>query len=228
MNSPKYIVISVGGSLIAPDKVDAHYVAEFVRVIKEKTAQGMHFAIVAGGGKIAREYRDALLTAGIEDEILLDRMGIYATRYNAELLRLAFGDMAEPAIFLDPTNISRTGKPIIVGGGWKPGHSSDGSAVALAITLGAKKLINLSNIDYVYDADPRKNPDAKKIEKISWPDFRKLIPKDWDPGLNAPFDPVASAMAEKEGIEVAILNGAHLDELSNYIVGKSFKGTIIK
>ncbi len=214
-----WIVISVGGSLIAPDKVDALYVAEFVRVIKEN--------IVAGGGKIAREYRDALIAADIEEQALLDWMGIYATRYNAELLRLAFQDMAESAIFLDPTNIFQTGKPIIVGGGWKPGHSSDGSAVALATTLGAKKLINLSNIDYVYDADPKKNPDAKKIEKISWADFRNIIPKEWDPGLNSPFDPVASAMAEKAGIEVAILNGAHLEELSNYLEGKSFKGTII-
>ena len=68
-----------------------------------------------------------------------------------------------------------------------------------AKTVGARKIINLSNTDYVYNSDPKINPNAKKIEKISWTEYRKLIPKEWNPGLNSPFDPIASEMAEKEG-----------------------------
>jgi uridylate kinase len=222
------IVISLGGSLIVPDRVDAEYVKNFVSLVKEKTGHGIRFAIVTGGGKIAREYRDALANLGVNDAATLDWMGIVATRYNAELLRYSFGELAEPAIFLDPTSLMLSDKPILVGGGWKPGHSSDGSAVALAKTLGAKKLINLSNIDYVYDADPKKNPDAKKLEKISWNEYLKLVPKDWDPGLNSPFDPVASRLAQEAGIEVVIMNGANLAELSNYIEAQPFIGTVIK
>ena len=118
-------------------------------------------------------------------------------------------------------------KKILVGGGWKPGHSSDGSAVALAQTLGAKKLVNLSNIDYVYTADPRKDPNAQKIEKINWVDFRKLLPEGWNPGISAPFDPIAAQMAQELNLEVVVMNGKNLVNLENYIEGKEFIGTVV-
>ena len=97
-----------------------------------------------------------------------------------------------------------------------------------AKNIGATRLVNLSNIDYVYDADPRENPEAKKIEKISWPEFRKLIPEEWDPGLSSPFDPVAAKEAESLSLEVAIINGTKLKEFSNYLDDQPFVGTIIK
>jgi uridylate kinase len=93
--------------------------------------------------------------------------------------------------------------------------------------LGAKKLVNLSNIDHVYTIDPKKFPDAQKIERATWSEFRQLIPKEWDPGLSAPFDPVAARTAEELGLEVAVINGHNLDEFKNYLDGKPFVGTII-
>ena len=226
-SAKNWIVISLGGSILCPDRVDIEYIKSFVKMVKEKVAQGMSFAIITGGGKIARDYRDALLASGINDTYILDLMGIDATRYNAELIRYSFGDLAESKIFLDPTNLTLTGKNILVGGGWKPGHSSDGSAVALAKTLGAKKLVNLSNIDYVYTADPRKDSNAQKIEKIGWAEFRKLLPEGWNPGISAPFDPIAAQMAQEEGLEVVVMNGKNLQNLESYINGKEFIGTVI-
>jgi uridylate kinase len=90
-----------------------------------------------------------------------------------------------------------------------------------------KKIINLSNIDYVYDKDPKKFPGAKKVEKFSWAEFRKLVGDKWNPGLNAPFDPIASKIAQESGMEVAIMNGRNLKNLKNYLEGKKFKGTTI-
>ena len=43
-----------------------------------------------------------------------------------------------------------------------------------------------------FQADPRKDKNAKPIDKITWTDFRKLVGDEWIPGMNAPFDPVAS------------------------------------
>src|SRR3989344_3696192 len=111
--------------------------------------------------------------------------------------------------------------------GWKPGCSSDYVAVLMAKNLGARRLVNLSNIDYVYDGDPRKNKNARKIEKTTWAQFRKLIPEKWDPGLSSPFDPIAAKEAEAIGLEVAIINGTKLNEFSNYLDGKAFTGTTI-
>ena len=222
-----WTVISLGGSLICPDRVDGEYLKKFVALITAEAAKGMQFAIITGGGKLAREYRDALAACGVSDSETLDWIGIDATRMNAQLLRRAFGDVAEPKMFLEPAMLSLTGKNIVVGGGWKPGHSSDGAAVGLAEKLGATKIVNLSNIDYVYTADPRKDPAATKIEKIAWPEFRKLLPKEWDPGASAPFDPVAAEMAENLHLEVAVMNGKNLENLAAYLDGKEFLGTVI-
>jgi len=222
-----WTVISLGGSLICPDRVDGAYVKAITTLVRERAQKGEHIAIISGGGKLCREYQDALRASRTPTNDDLDWIGIYTTRFNAELIRLALSDAAEPSIFLDPRKLSLTGKQVLVGGGYEPGHSSDGSAVTLAKSLGAKKLINLSNIDYVYTADPKVNPNAVKIEKSNWTDFRKLLPETWDPGFNAPFDPIAAKMAEEIGLEVAVMNGKNLENLSAYLDGKEFVGTVI-
>ncbi len=63
---------------------------------------------------------------------------------------------------------------------------------------------------------------------LNWKAFRKIVGSKWNPGMNSPFDPIASQMAEAENMEVAILNGGDLDNVTNYIAGKKFIGTIIK
>ena len=128
---------------------------------------------------------------------------------------------------MDPDSVPKTDKPVIVGAGWKPGNSSDLAAIHCAISVGAKKVVNLSNIDYVYNKDPKKYNDAVKIEKISWKDLIQLLPKTWEPGLNSPFDPVAAEKAQSAGIEVAIMNGKPIDNLAKYLNGEKFFGTII-
>ena len=100
----------------------------------------------------------------------------------------------------------------------------------MAKNLGATHLVNLTHTDYgdyLYDSDPKKNPNAKKLENISWAEFRKMIPDKWDPGISSLFDPVASKEAGAINLEVAILNGGNLEQFSNYLDGKPFAGMVI-
>ena len=115
---------------------------------------------------------------------------------------------------------------LIIIGAWEPGCSSDKDAVEMAEALGASKIINFSNTTHVYSADPRTNPDAEKFDTLSWDDYRQLIPAEWTPGMSAPFDPIASKMAQDHGLTVAIL-GASVENLENYLAGNVFEGTII-
>ncbi len=223
-----WIVISLGGSMLVPDRVDGSYLKAFTDFIRSEVSNGFSFALITGGGYICREYNKALEECGVNNPETLDWMGINVTRTNATLVKYALGDISEPEIFLDPRVLSLTGKSVLVGGGYKAGHSSDGSAVTLAQTLGAKKLINISNIDYVYTADPRKDPTATPIKESNWTEFRKLLPEKWAPGISSPFDPVAAGMAQDLGLEVAVMNGKNLENLKNYISGKEFIGTVIK
>lgn len=227
METDKHIVISLGGSLIFPDDIDSVFVKDFIKTISEYVDKGFKFVIITGGGKICRRYNSSIEEITNPTTTDLDWLGIAITRVNAEFVRIGFGDLAYQTIILDPDNIPDTNKPVLIGAGWKPGNSSDLAAVHCAGSVGAKKVINLSNIDYAYDKDPKKFSDAQIIKEISWADFRKLLPTEWNPGLNAPFDPVAAQKAEELGIEVSILNGKNIENLKNYLNGEEFIGTVI-
>jgi len=228
MDKKNKIVMSLGGSLIIPDEIDVSFLNSFVSTIKEYVSQGYSFLIITGGGRLCRKYNDSLEKIVSPPHEDLDWMGIAVTRLNAEFVRICFGDLAYEKVVLDPDAIPETDKPIIVGGGWRPGNSSDLAAVHSAKSINATKIINLSNIDFVCDKDPKKFPDAKPIYKMSWSDFRTLFGNEWNPGANVPFDQTAAREAESLGYEVAILNGKNIDNLKKYLDGKDFVGTVIK
>jgi uridylate kinase len=230
MPEPETIVMSVGGSLIVPDAIDTVFLTNFRNLIEQQIAlSGRRFIIIAGGGKTARRYQDAAAQVTELDPEDLDWMGIHATRLNGHLLRTIFRDMAYPVMITNPDESADVPQDtsLIVASGYRPGSSTDLRAVQIAAHRGAHKLVNLSNIDYVYTADPRLNPEAEKIEEIGWADFRKLIPDEWNPGLSSPFDPVAARAAEAAGIEVSIINGGKIEELEHYLNGEPFIGTRI-
>lgn len=217
------VIISVGGSLINPGEIDIEFLKN-LKILLEK--QDKRFIIITGGGSVSRNYQRAASELNIEEENQ-DWIGIQTTRVNAHLVRALLGSDAEDEIITNPTKDIIFNKKIIVGGGWKPGWSTDYVAVLLAKKFNIKKVINLSNIDYVYTDDPKKNKDAKPIEKISWKDLGKIVPEKWTPSMHAPFDPVAIKEGESLQIEVAVINGEKLEELENYLNNKSFIGTTI-
>ncbi|MCC7160723.1 UMP kinase [Candidatus Nomurabacteria bacterium] len=222
------IIISLGGSLIMPENIDVDFLKEFKSLILSHVEKGKKFVIITGGGKICRKYQNVakeIVSPSHED---LDWIGIASLKLNAELLRVVFGGSAQKQVISDLASNFVLEKNVAIGSALKPGHSTDYDAVLAAKTLNAKKIINLSNTDYVYDTDPKVNPEAKKIEQISWADYRALIPTEWNPGLNSPFDPIASKMAQEEGISVCIMNGKPIDNLAKCLNGEKFMGTIIQ
>jgi len=227
----KTVIISLGGSLIVPEEIDWKFVKKFKKLIEEEIEKGYKFILITGGGRTARKYIDA--AAKVDDITNEDKdwIGIHATRMNAHFIRTIFRKHAHPRINKNPHDLEdfyNFKENILVAAGWRPGFSTDFDAVLLAKYLGIKTLINLSNIDYVCDKDPNKFPNAQKIEEISWKEFRKMVGDKWDPGMNAPFDPIASKEAQEIGLEVAILNGQNLTNLKKYLDGQKAKGTIIK
>jgi uridylate kinase len=221
-------VISVGGSLIVPDEIDTTFLSSFKQFIIKRIEKGDRFILIAGGGKTARKYRDAAAeVSGIDNEEK-DWLGIHSTRLNAHLLRTIFKIWANPKVITDFEDDIEFKEKILVGAGWKPGCSTDLDAVHVAKKYHADTIINLSNIEYAYTEDPKLNPKAKKIENISWKDFRKIVGDVWDPGMNAPFDPIASREAEKAKLKVAIMNGKDLNNLNDFLEKKKFKGTLIE
>ncbi|MCX7955797.1 MAG: UMP kinase [Patescibacteria group bacterium] len=224
------IIISVGGSLIVPNGgVDTKFLSQLNYFIRSQILKGKRFMLISGGGKIARHYQDAgkQVIGNINNEDL-DWLGIHATRFNAHLLRTIFQDVSHPRIITNyDKKIFYWKEPIAIGAGWKPGWSTDYDAVILARDYKANLIINLSNVDGIYDKDPKKFKNAKIIEKITWEEVEKIIGNKWTPGLNAPFDPVATPLAKKLGLTVIVASGHDFNNLEKIIEGKTFRGTVI-
>lgn len=227
MQTNETIVVSVGGSLIVPDQIDTAFLKKLRTYIYKEVEQGKRFVIITGGGKTCRRYQDAAAKVTKLDNEDLDWLGIHATRLNGHLLRSIFRDVAYPVLIKNPKMKVVTDKPVMIAAGWKPGWSTDYVAVQVAKKIGAKKLVNLSNIDFAYDKDPNKFKDARPIKRTTWEEFRKLLPEAWDPGLSSPFDPIAAKDAQKCKMEVAIVNGSKLGQMEKYLRGDKFKGTLI-
>jgi uridylate kinase len=222
------IVLSLGGSLIAPASgIDTDFLKRFRKLILKHAERGKRFVIICGGGTTARAYQKAAAQVVKLTRDDLDWIGIHTTRLNAHLLRTIFRTAAHPRIITDPREDMPTKRPIIIGAGWRPGCSTDYDAALLARKYGAATLVNLSNITYVYDKDPRKFPDAKAFESLGWKEFRRMFGSKWHPGLNSPFDPVAAKEAERRGLRVIIADGSDLKNLERIVSGKTFKGTTI-
>jgi len=229
-SKPRIHVISLGGSLIVPDSVDTAFLLSFKRAVAEYLSEDRmrKLILVCGGGATARKYQQAYLKIvpdASPDE--LDWIGIRATRINAELVKNIFREYTADTVVTDPTAVSIFAGRILVASGWKPGFSTDYDSVMLAEKFFADTIINLSNIEKVYTDDPRKNPDAVPIERITWPDFQKLVGNVWKPGINVPFDPVASKKAAQNEFTVIIASGANIENLINILNGRDFTGTSI-
>jgi len=220
------IIISLGGSLVAPNEIDVEFLKKFKKTLG-RYFKKKKFFIIVGGGKICRVYQKALLDFGAKS-IDRDWMGIKITKLNAEIIKQVFTGKSYSEIISDPNKKVKTNKDIIVGAGWKPGCSTDNDAVLIAKNYSIKTIINLTNIDYVYDKNPNEFPDAKPIENISWKDFGKIVGDKWSPGKSAPFDPIASKLAAKLGLKVVLINGKKLEYLEYFLEGKSFIGTTIQ
>lgn len=114
------------------------------------------FIIVSGGGKTARNYQNAASKVTKITKEDLDWIGIHSTRINAHLLRTIFRDWAYPKIITNPQKIKKEIKEkIIIAGGWKPGWSTDFVSTKLAQAYKVKTVLNLSNISFVYNKDPK-------------------------------------------------------------------------
>ena len=222
----RIVVISLGGSIIVPDEINIEFLKGFKKLINDFVEKGNKAIIVCGGGKTCRKYQNAAGKISNLRNDDLDWMGIHTTRLNAQLVKTLFlGDVHEVVIH-NPDEKVNFKEKVLIAAGWKPGWSTDYDTVRLAHNFNVKTVINMSDISYVYDKEPKNNHDARPIKNISWKNFRKMVGDKWDPGLNVPFDPIAAKEGEKLGIKV-IVTGTDLTNLKKCLEGKEFEGTVI-
>jgi uridylate kinase len=224
-------ILSLGGSLVVPGGIDTEFLIAFNQFIRKQVSEKKRrFFLIVGGGTTARTYIDGaanVIGHTITDEDK-DWLGIHATRLNAHLVRVIFRDIAHTHVIKHYEIIRKVDEPVVVAAGWKPGWSTDYDAITLCQDYGISTAINMTNIDQVYDKDPKKFPEAKPITKMSWDKYCAMAGDKWIPGMNLPFDPIASKLARDLGVVVKILNGKNLENLAKALDDQPFIGTTIK
>jgi len=210
-------------------EINQRCLIKFNKLIRDQVAKGKRFMLVAGGGKLCRHYQEAgKAVIGNLTQEDLDWLGIHVTHLNGHLLRTIFQDIANPRVIQHyDRKLKNWTESVAIGAGWKPGWTTDYDAVQLAKDFGAKLIINMSNVDFVYDKDPAKFKDAQPLKNITWEEMNKIVGNKHSSGINAPFDPIATKLAKKLELTVVIANGNDMQNIQKIINRVSFKGTVI-
>lgn len=209
------IVLSLGGSIFMPD-VDAKRIvmyAEFLKGLRDEH----QIYVVVGSGKVAKKYIAAARELGATEEEC-DLIGIEFTRLNAQLLASYLG-----------TKVAKTIDEIGMGGvmgGTVPGQTTDAVGAMLAEKLGADLYIIATNVDAVYDKDPRHFKDAKRFSELSGKELIGIIGTDYMAGDKKVVDPVAAKVIARMAIKTVVLDGTKTANIEKAIGGKKV-GTLI-
>ncbi|MGP6238844.1 UMP kinase [Cuniculiplasma sp. SKW4] len=223
----KQFIISLGGSMVNPDKIDVDFINNFVHAIKRMETGRV--GIVVGGGMTARNYVKAMRNY-TGNNFFLDEIGIRATRMNAMLLVASMGTPQEtiPESITEGLSVlNRNG--IVIMGGTVPGHTTDTVSMLLAESAGIRDVINITSVDAVYSDDPKKNQDAIKYEQLTYEEAFKISLASYSgAGSNQFLDSVSLLIGKRAGLNIHLISGKNFQNLENCLMGKKYEGTIIK
>jgi uridylate kinase len=223
------VVVSIGGSLLSADTDPAPFVAGLADLLRS-LGREVPLVVTTGGGRTAREYI-ALGTALGLTPVELDELGIDVTRLHARLLA---GRIGLPTPSHPPTSVReavealRHASPVVLGG-TEPGHTTDAVAALVAVRLRAARVVNATDVDGVYDGDPKQRAGARRFDRLSWPAFVDLLRagSSGGPGQNFPFDRLGTEALQRAGIPLAVVSGRDLENLRKAVEGAPFSGTLV-
>lgn len=205
-----YITISLGGSVINPGVIDVQFLKNFRDLIVEeiiKSNKQLRVIIVCGGGAVARQYIEAKPPDLPQGQA--DYLGIIPTWVNAQLITAWFHTYCAPipsqefSKFLDHAQLY----PVVVSGGFLPALKTDEDAAIAADYFGSPYLINITNVNGIYDNDPKKNVNAKKIDFLTYKEFYAMFDgHSIAPGASSPFTVVSAKICERSKCRIFVVN----------------------
>jgi uridylate kinase len=223
----KTVVISLGGSILIP-ALEKNKIKEYVPVLEEIAAHHRLFVVVGGGGE-ARRYITVARDLGI-DEGTSDEIGILITRLNANLLIAALGETAYPKVAENHAEAKKfaESKKIVVMGGITPGQTTDAVAAVLAERVGASVFINVTSVDGIYSADPKKDKKARRFDALTPRQLLDIVGKaGLGAGSNIVLDIVAARVVERSHIPLLVLDGRDPENLCRAILTGEYTGTVV-
>ncbi|MGD9380957.1 MAG: UMP kinase [Candidatus Thorarchaeota archaeon] len=203
-------VLKLGGSLLYDDtgRILINMVRDYAKGVDFIIEDGHSMVIVVGGGRPARVFISAARQLGAS-EAQCDWLGIKVARNNAELFCAALGDLAYPKVIetLDELETAIQFGKVVLMGGLNPGQSTNAVAALAAETVKADLLLNATNVDGVYDKNP-KISGAKKLDAVTVEELSLILAGSGTrAGEYKLFDPVAIRVVARSKIPTVIFNG---------------------
>ena len=220
------IVIDIGGSILASPEPNLEYIKNFAEFLVELSKKNKVFVVV-GGGEVARKYISVAKKLGVSDEYC-DEIGILATKLNAMLLAASLEKLVKTNKKI-PNSIEEVpcNEKIFIMGGTKPGQTTDAVAASIARKCKAELLIIATNVDSIYEEDPRKNPLAKRFEKLSFSELLTFV-KNYEhkPGFSGAIDKAAAEIIAEDMIRTLVIDGRKIENIRKAIEEQK-GGTVI-
>jgi len=223
------VVVSVGGSVLAPD-LEPDRVRAYADVIEGLIDAGHRVGVVVGGGTVARDYIGAARELGA-NEMQLDQLGIGVTRLNARLLIAALGERAAPT---PPETYEDAGAAfhrgdVPVMGGVAAAQTTDAVSAALAEYVNADLLVYATSVPGVFSADPETDPDATKHDHLFPDELVSIIAEiEMAAGSNAPVDLLAAKVIERAGLHAVVLDGSDPKNVDAAVRNGEHDGTEVR
>ncbi len=221
------VVLSLGGSILFPT-LETHTLRTYVPVLK-RLAESVDLFVVVGGGGEARRYIQAARSCGA-DEAFCDDVGILVTRLNATLLLGALGSAAYPKVAHTPAEAMEHGcqGKIVIMGGVTPAQTTDAVAAVLAERAGADLLVNLTSVDGIYSADPKKDKKARRFSRMTPEQLMDIVGTGGlEAGSNNVVDLVAAKVVLRSRIALLVLDGRTPEILEDALFFGKEAGTIV-
>lgn len=231
---PKYkrVLLKLSGESLAGEArhgIDFDIVTKIGEAIKKCADAGVQIGVVVGGGNFWRGR-----SSGKMDRTRADHMGMLATTINAlgvcdaleqlgvrvrVMTAIAMHQVAEPYIRNKAVAHLNRGNVVIFGcGTGNPFFSTDTAAALRAVEIEADVIMKATMVDGVYDSDPKKNPDAKKYETIS---FQEVLAKDL-----AVMDSTASALCKDNDLPILVFSIDDPENIYRAVCGENI-GTVV-
>jgi len=216
----KKVVLKLTGKLFDEENVET--LIKYSDIIRQRYTAGDKFAVVCGGGPIARHYIRISRKLGI-NEGWSDVIGIEVSRINASLINNLLGDIAYKYVprSVDEFLVAWSSGRVVTLGGLQPGQSTNAVAMIIAELIGADLMINATDVDGVFDKDPKEYPDARLLPKVTIEELRRVVRSGLLAGSYELFDQLALTIAERSRIKLYFVNAFQPSRTSELLEGRS-------